>query len=848
MRGSDRRMNLRRLISTLILSVGLLVSYAGADTLRLADGTVLTGEVRLVTDSIIEVKTDGKVRFISLNKVHPEDRARFEKQADPPDGAAEAPGTPGGDTLPGTSDSAGIPTPPAAAEAAAQDVPWDGETLDVPILTRTAFSVDTAQATRVKAAEALHRLGYDGPVDPLIEQFGSTDEMVAAQALQVMRKMPSLRMLEPILARFTEYRWQDKENVRWFGEILAAMGDSAVPRIIEVSQQSDYRKGYDLITVMGFLDDPRITTHLVQLVEQMESGYPREEAFDSLARIGTPEAVEAIIGPLCQAVENDTSDNLDCMWAIGTLGELGDKRGVEPLIHALKRESEPSGSQYAIAEALVKIKDPRALGPLIGKLRSSNMEMRHLAAEALGGLGDPAAIKPLMSLMVYLDEDLRMTAAEGIGMIGDLRTAGVLIGYLDACPGDENTYEPLVGLGEMGGKRVYRAIQQRMSREPADGMTEYHGQQALDKIDSAGTAEAEVSAGETSLWHFSCWLGFLVRWLLIAIIWYRLIVNPARDAEDQTARKPSWFERFVLLTLAGLCVVRLLYVLIFHLNPGVLTLVVSTGMPLGRYVLCAVMDLLVVLLAVRGAWRRRPWGWPLLLAYLPIAALLSLYDYGYWTMVMLVGAFGGLVALGAWLLGERLSLRPVTSETRVEQVVIEHPWFTRPFLTALVLLNSARLLIAVAASVLFLGFTMTWGWDAFTILLGVLAAAIAGVADAALVYLVNKLLLMLFCRARRGPTWVERTIDGVSGLVLAGLCILAFGACVGSGVEESENIPEMILSSAAPLLLIGIISIYPVLQVWRNREQRILRYYVIATIVAYFLAQPLAWLWITKLQ
>ena len=830
-----------------VLSVVLILSSVQADTLRLTDGTVLTGDVRQVTDSIIEVKTDGKVRFISLNRLQPEDRARFEKRAEPPMEPVEGDDTPDGQTPTAPTNSETAIEPPTVADTIHQQGSWDEDTQDIPTLTRTAFSTDAAQTTREKAAETLHQLGYEGPVDPLIEQMGSADDLVAVRALMVMRRMPSMRMLDTILARLQERRWLDTEHIRWFGELLAAMGAPAVPRIIEEANQTDFHLGYgrDLIQVMGYLDDPRITEWLLLLVEQLDGGHEREAAYESIAQIGTPEAIEAIIGTLCQAVEADRTENTDSMWAILLLGDLGDERGVEPLIHALEREDEPSGSMYAIAESLVEIKDRRAFGPLVSKLRSSNMEMRLLAAEALGGLGDPAAIKPLMSLMVYLDADLRMTAAEGIGMIGDLRTAGVLIGYLDACPGDDNTYEPMQGLSEMGGRRVYQAIQRRMSREPADGLAAYHGQKALDKINIAGTAETEVSASRTSMWHLSCWLGFLGRWLLIAIIWFRLIANPARDATDQTARKPAWFERFVLITFVGLSIIRLLYVLIFHLNPEVLKLVVSTGMPLGRYVLCALMDPLVVLLAARGIRRCRCWGWPLLLSYVPAAALLSYFDYGYWTMVMIVGGCGAIVAFGAWQLANRLSLRPVTADPEIRLDVAEHPRLKKLLLTALVVLNSMRLFFSVGFYVAALSIFMMWGWDELSILLGLISAAIGGVADAAIMYLVNKLVLLLVCRARRGRKWVQYAIDGASGLVLFGLCILACGLFVVGVVEDSEIVSEALPQLGGLLFLIGGISFYPCLQVWRNREQKILRYFVIVTIVAFLLAQPLAWLLIT---
>ena len=63
------------------------------------------------------------------------------------------------------------------------------------------------------------------------------------------------------------------------------------------------------------------------------------------------------------------------------LGELGDARGVEPLIAALKDES-----KY----------------------------VRHFAAEALGKLGDARGVEPLRELLGDEDDGIRKGAAEAL--------------------------------------------------------------------------------------------------------------------------------------------------------------------------------------------------------------------------------------------------------------------------------------------------------------------------------------------------------------------------------------------------------------------------------------------------
>jgi len=109
------------IVCLLVLFVGLLVPSVQADTLRLIDGSVLTGDVRQVTDSIIEVKTDGKVRFISINRLQPEDRARFDKDSEPPVEAADGPDSPANQTPTNSTGREVIPGSPVGADTIPQE-------------------------------------------------------------------------------------------------------------------------------------------------------------------------------------------------------------------------------------------------------------------------------------------------------------------------------------------------------------------------------------------------------------------------------------------------------------------------------------------------------------------------------------------------------------------------------------------------------------------------------------------------------------------------------------------------------------------------------------------------------
>ena len=71
---------------------------------------------------------------------------------------------------------------------------------------------------------------------------------------------------------------------------------------------------------------------------------------------------------------------------------------VEPLIAALGNGQEQRTRAFA-AEALGKIGDRRAVGPLMAALKDRELWVRGLAAEALGRLGEAKAVEPLIAML-----------------------------------------------------------------------------------------------------------------------------------------------------------------------------------------------------------------------------------------------------------------------------------------------------------------------------------------------------------------------------------------------------------------------------------------------------------------
>jgi len=136
--------------------------------------------------------------------------------------------------------------------------------------------------------------------------------------------------------------------------------------------------------------DPKI---MKQILAELR-GFDKEKrrtAVMKLGMVGGDEAVRALI----MTVRNDHEDLIARGRAALMLGKLRDLRAVEPLIRAL--DAPGFKTPVYAAEALGKIGDPRAIQPLLSVLNSGNDTLHEAAAEALKRLGyapEPEDMQP----------------------------------------------------------------------------------------------------------------------------------------------------------------------------------------------------------------------------------------------------------------------------------------------------------------------------------------------------------------------------------------------------------------------------------------------------------------------
>lgn len=114
-------------------------------------------------------------------------------------------------------------------------------------------------------------------------------------------------------------------------------------------------------------------------------------------------------------------------WAAESLGTLGDKRAVDPLINTLVNYY--GKVRDSATKALTQLGKP-AVPPLLAALKDEKILVRNSAAEALGQIGE-LALRPLIAALQDDDEQVRSNAARALGHLGDGRAVEPLIAALN---------------------------------------------------------------------------------------------------------------------------------------------------------------------------------------------------------------------------------------------------------------------------------------------------------------------------------------------------------------------------------------------------------------------------------
>ncbi len=370
---------------------------------------------------------------------------------------------------------------------------------------------DKDPEVRGAAVEALGELQASPAVELLISLLKDEDRNIRIEAIIALKNIKDPRAFEPL----TSLLKREKNSfVRYM--VLRALGELKDPRAVEpiISALKDKEPSVRraVARLLGELKDPRAVE---PLISALKDPYVREAAVEALGKLKDRRAVEPIISLLKkqeehihevakaieriniklwrieegkEALPNSIPESESelvirefvwvCKAAAEALGELKDRRAVEPLISLLELlQKEKEYIHYEVVKTLAKI-DPklyrisevkRALRKPISTFKNEFikcadtefMEVWYAVVWALGELKDPRAIKPLISLL--MDRCVHWQAAQALERINpkwyETREAKRAVRKFISALKDKDPYVREAAVRALGGFKDPRAVE-----------------------------------------------------------------------------------------------------------------------------------------------------------------------------------------------------------------------------------------------------------------------------------------------------------------------------------------------------------------------------------------------------
>jgi HEAT repeat protein len=243
------------------------------------------------------------------------------------------------------------------------------------------------------AAEALGHIGDEDAIAPLVDALAEPTTSVDAVVEALTR----------IQHRY-ETSTSDGEEIKEL--VRRRLSPEGMRRILASLDHASSKSVRALISVVGWLRDPAVPSALVRLLGAEEARHDVVEAF---VRVGSS-AVPLLIEQL-DATDIDTR-----RAAIVTLGRIGDRRAVEPLIRLLDERT--SGLSVTAASALARLGDPRAFEPLLALLGDEDVAVRQAVVGALNSIGHPDMASRICTMLGEPDALVRESAVKIAGYFG----------------------------------------------------------------------------------------------------------------------------------------------------------------------------------------------------------------------------------------------------------------------------------------------------------------------------------------------------------------------------------------------------------------------------------------------
>ena len=302
---------------------------------------------------------------------------------------------------------------------------------------------DEHYRTRRAAARSLGELGDIKAVEPLINALTDENKGVQTSAARALGHLGDIRAIEPLIIASNNSDHAFRRAAEKALHSLVSIGAPAVTLLLDIlgkpgaaNLEENVLASYldfllrlkpsldQLVTIKPFLQSvikkdtsnevKRITKNLLKPLELLKNLSSRDarvklKAAKKLGRLRYPQTVE----PLIKALGDDDVK----VTVEGALAEMGET-ALEPLVKALDDKNENEQVREGAARTLGRLRDIRAVEPLIEALEDSNRIVRKNATWALEQLKAKRAFKALVKAMGDEYPPVRENAACALGTIG----------------------------------------------------------------------------------------------------------------------------------------------------------------------------------------------------------------------------------------------------------------------------------------------------------------------------------------------------------------------------------------------------------------------------------------------
>ncbi len=246
-------------------------------------------------------------------------------------------------------------------------------------------------ATEERDASTVVAQSQGVDLEALARQF---EDVGASDSLRLQAAQSLFKAGAESLADYYGKRDNDRLVRQLIEERIESRDETVLPLLVELFERVEGEERIDFeVYLLRF--GRKSEGHLLSLLRAPDSGLVLR-TLDALGKMQSVAAIDSIIGCL------QRDDAWIRMGAAHALGDIGDRRGVAPLVQTLQ------DTAYSVVNAalvgLGRLQAVEAYDEIVALAKSDNVHVRKHAAIALGELGDVRAVEAVRRL-AQEDED-----------------------------------------------------------------------------------------------------------------------------------------------------------------------------------------------------------------------------------------------------------------------------------------------------------------------------------------------------------------------------------------------------------------------------------------------------------